>query len=146
MKTCRMCGVTFENQAPAELYCDDCKIVRAGEQRQKRKEYAERKRREAGCKVGRGALPGAQHPNYKHGGYVSQTQCAAYRAKVRYCERCGKDLLNAGHYEWVMHHKDHNHSNHEESNLELLCKSCHQVEHRCWENFTVTCNDYPEGE
>lgn len=46
------------------------------------------------------------------------------------CERCGsKEFL-------VVHHKDRNRSNSDPSNLETLCKSCHQIEHRCWENFT----------
>ena len=48
---------------------------------------------------------------------------------IRYCERCSKDLLNATHYEWCIHHKDYNRFNNVEENFELLCKSCHQKEH-----------------
>ena len=36
----------------------------------------------------------------------------------------------------AVHHKDHNRKNNVESNFELLCKRCHQVEHECWKNLT----------
>ena len=53
------------------------------------------------------------------------------------CERCGKDLEDATRWKWCVHHKDHDHSNHELSNLELLCKRCHQLEHSCQDNLKV---------
>ena len=60
----------------------------------------------------------------------------------RLCERCGADLsIFIGHTEykgyWVVHHKDGDDTNNVDTNLELLCKSCHQIEHRAWENFNA---------
>ena len=78
---------------------------------------------------------GEGHWNYKDGSYTYETIRSEIKNKVRYCERCNKDLVNAGHYEWAVHHKDHNHYNNDGSNLELLCKRCHQIEHDCHLNF-----------
>mgnify|MGYP000871709821 CR=1 FL=1 len=57
---------------------------------------------------------GKNNNNYKNG--ISMYQ---KRRKSR-CERCGstKNLM--------VHHKDHNRSNNEPSNLETLCWSCHE--------------------
>lgn len=65
---------------------------------------------------------GTDHPNYKDGSRKK------YRNLVTYtqCERCGyKD-----HPEILqVHHKDHNHSNNDPSNLEVVCPNCHCIEH-----------------
>lgn len=53
------------------------------------------------------------------------------RATILNCEWCGKDLREAGRYEWCVHHKDHIRSHNTRDNLVMLCKSCHQVEHDC---------------
>lgn len=42
------------------------------------------------------------------------------------CERCGYDKYPAILH---VHHKDHNRSNNEPSNLEILCPRCHVVHH-----------------
>lgn len=137
MKICTKCETEYEPRGPAQKYCADCQEIRKIEVRKQRRECAERKRRERGCKVGRGAPRGESHPNYKHGLYVAQTQAPELLARVRYCERCDKDLSEVTKWEWCMHHKDHDHSNHDESNLELLCKRCHQLEHNCIDNLNV---------
>lgn len=115
--------------------------LKTEEQRKKHREYTAAYRARKGLiknpGVGKGGFPhsGKLHPNYKHGFYVAQTQSRQYKDKVRYCERCGEDLHDATRHKWVMHHKDHNHANHDISNLELLCKRCHQIEHKCWRAF-----------
>ena len=134
-KTCS-CGESFQATGPAGKWCPSCSLLKKEEARVKNKEYAERKRRERGCKIGQGAPRGKAHPNYKHGFYVAQTQSREYREAVRYCERCHIDTLSLSRWHWVMHHKDHNHCNHNESNLELLCKKCHAVEHDVVTNIT----------
>lgn len=128
------CGDTFESTGPAGKYCRSCKEIAKEKQRQKNREAAEVRRRAKGCKIGRGAPKGDKHPNYKHGYYVAQTQSREYREKVRYCERCGVDTFTLSRWHWVMHHKDHNHSNHSDDNLELLCKRCHAIEHKVENN------------
>lgn len=54
----------------------------------------------------------------------------SYRKQLKdACERCGanENLL--------VHHRDENRRNNDPMNLETLCKRCHQIEHRCWENL-----------
>ena len=36
---------------------------------------------------------------------------------------------------FIVHHKDRNRYNNRETNLELMSKKEHQIEHRCWENL-----------
>src|SRR6266700_6225642 len=45
------------------------------------------------------------------------------------CARCGSNRF------LVVHHMDENFTNDDPSNLETLCKRCHQIEHKCWENL-----------
>lgn len=137
MKLCKMCTTEYQETGPAQRYCPHCQVVRAAEVKLQRKAYAERKRRARGAKVGRGAPAGAAHPNYKHGWYVAQTQARQILEERRECERCSTNLIGVSKWHWVMHHRDHNHANHAEENLELLCKSCHQMEHNCINNLKV---------
>lgn len=55
-------------------------------------------------------------------------QEVAYRLHGRNCLRCGKPAV-------LVHHKDGNRRNSTRNNLEVLCKRCHQLEHRCAENL-----------
>lgn len=57
------------------------------------------------------------------------------------CEKCSKDLSqliadkNKGRYFWCVHHIDGNRKNNGLDNLQLLCKRCHQLEHKCTDNL-----------
>lgn len=51
------------------------------------------------------------------------------------CERCGTHIDDSVRGTWAGHHKDHNRQNNTKDNLEVLCKRCHQIEHRCWTAF-----------
>lgn len=85
----------------------------------------------SGCTTGRGR---ANHM-YKNGfGHFKNIICKQIKEQRRYCETCGKDLKDATHYQWVIHHIDHNQLNNPKdgSNWMLLCKRCHQIEHKCW--------------
>ena len=73
---------------------------------------------------------GVENPQYKYGAGVFVRKRAEIKERIGKCERCGKDLTNAGHYEWCVHHKNHNHYDNSEGNYELLCKKCHQLEHQ----------------
>ena len=50
----------------------------------------------------------AEDSQYKNGIGFFRREGSKLKETVRYCERCGKDLKNAGRYSWVVHHKDHN--------------------------------------
>lgn len=137
-KTCYDCRETYTATGPAGKYCRTCNERRVELRKEANRLRAYKSRREKGCRLGRGALPGTGHPNYKHGFYVAQTQAKQYKVIAgNQCERCGKDLTDANRYGWAMHHKDHNHSNHDLRNLELLCKRCHQMEHGCQDKLKV---------
>lgn len=132
-KTCKICGCAYISEARTTQFCPECKA-------QKNADNIKRNslKRSKNPGVGKGGNPqkGKDNPMYKHGKYVFETLRSEIKEERRFCERCDKDLLEATHYLWVVHHKDHNHWNHELSNLELLCKSCHQIEHECHTAFS----------
>ena len=76
-------------------------------------------------------LQGEESPCYKTGiGKFFRYRKSLHNIE-KHCHRCGKDLTNANRYEWVVHHKDHNRQHNTVDNFEILCKSCHQLEHKC---------------
>jgi hypothetical protein len=77
-----------------------------------------------GAGSGYGSPSGVLHHNYKTG-------IGTFRAfKKDKCERCQSTKF------LCVHHKDENRENNKLSNLETLCKSCHQEHH---------CNRLPNG-
>ena len=91
-----------------------------------------------GIDVGRGsgALCGKKNSNYKNGrGIVINGYNRLMKRSIRYCENCRLDLKYATHYQWCVHHRDHDNTNNELKNLQLLCKACHQSHHEVWKNF-----------
>lgn len=87
--------------------------------------------------VGKGGATGfgKANPYYKNGIGIFHRQAPIIKQQRRYCEFCGKDLLDVTRYEWCLHHRDHDRTNNDPSNWILLCKSCHQIEHKCWKAF-----------
>ena len=137
-KICITCGKTFTPHGPAGKYCHECPTP------SKTKHYMaeayNKYRKKLGCEVGVGSgnsskNKGKTHPHYKNGWTSYFKLRKVVKDSIRFCEACGKDLLNASRYEWVCHHKDHNRENSAISNLQLLCKRCHQIEHKCWKAF-----------
>ena len=62
----------------------------------------------------------------------------AYRKRHLHCERCFQE------YSLLVHHKDRNRQNNEDSNLEVLCMSCHAIEHERFKNITWVRQRYYE--
>jgi hypothetical protein len=131
-KFCEICGVEYKPTAPASRYCYVCGPVQA---KKVNREATDRCRARKGVRVGIGSGygngRGKDHPAYKNGIKTFYDFSETARQTVRYCERCGKDLLNAGIGCWALHHRDHNRDNNVRDNFELLCKRCHQIEHNC---------------
>ena len=146
---CQGCGNEFDKTGRNQTRCGPC-----GKSAQKAAIRAWAVRTGAYTGTGSGAhnTPGERHPQWNGGERkFSQVLAPAYFQRVRYCERCGEDLKDASPHMRCVHHKDHNRKNNDESNFELLCKRCHQVEHKCWLNLPNsrgerTSNDYPERE
>lgn len=109
MSTCVRCTEDFEGRYPKSKICKSCSK--------------------------QGMPRGTAHWNYKDGAYTYETIRNEIKQDVGCCERCSADLTNATHYQWVVHHIDHDHYNNDRANLELLCKRCHQIEHECWKAF-----------
>lgn len=131
-KTCNHCGDEYLPKGRAQKYCDVCgPIVR----KQTVNSWHNLRRRALGIKEGRGSVKGEQASFYKHGKSVFDRYARERKQELNSCEECGKDLTTANRWSWVGHHIDHNQLNNVYSNLKILCKSCHQKEHKCWENF-----------
>ncbi len=71
-------------------------------------------------------------------GGLSSYRTNGLRSHGAVCNRCGYDK-----YKQVLqvHHKDHDRSNNETDNLEVLCPTCHSVEHQVLHKGT---NDKPK--
>lgn len=110
------------------------------------REYMRKKRGYTGKGPGAHNTPGEKHPQWKTGQRAfSQRMSPEYREKVRYCEFCNTDLIDAPSHNWCVHHIDHDRDNNTEDNFQLLCKRCHQIEHKCWENFQKGSTTIPKG-
>ena len=68
------------------------------------------------------------NPNWKGRNY-NRIVFDIYK-KPRVCERCGSRR------QIIVHHKDHDNTNNAVENLEVLCRSCHNVEHKRGVPFT----------
>ncbi len=101
-----------------------------------------------------------KNPMYSHGRSVFRRWAREKLESLSYCcERCGNFIDVTARGTWAGHHKDHNRNNNIKSNLEVLCKKCHQIEHECWRALqgvttipegstqeTVEARDTPETE
>jgi hypothetical protein len=131
-KACQCCSVEFVPTGRAQKYCVNCSIQ---VKRQIRNLWFSNKRRAEGKKIGSGSVKGEGASFYKHGKSVFDRYARERKAELNTCEECAKDLTSVSRWSWVGHHKDHNPFNNTYSNLKILCKRCHQIEHKCWENF-----------
>ncbi len=132
-KTCQACGVEYLPAGCAQKYCTDCgPAIAAAAKRRGIDAYRRRKGVLVGIGSGHAQGAGAAHHSYRNGISAFKAFSAIARYVVRYCQRCGKDLLTAGRGQWATHHRDHDRTNNVETNFELLCKPCHQLEHECW--------------
>lgn len=131
-KLCVLCGAEYLPTGRCSRYCITCRAI-AKKDTQLRGQFAYRRRQ--GMTIGRGAKPEKKNPMYSTGRCVFRRWAKEKKESVGLCEFCGKDIKEAKHYQWVGHHKDHNPLNNIIANLIILCKQCHQIEHKCWENF-----------
>ena len=135
IKECKHCKKEFEAKRSNVQYCTrTCKNKsRWVRYREVRNASDNPMKQHGGNHTGK---TGKEHYAYKDGnGLFKMKYAKEYYIKKRYCERCDKDLQDVGSAFYGVHHKDHDRSNNEESNFELLCKRCHQIEHECWKAF-----------
>lgn len=138
IKLCVNCGCEFTPKGPAGKYCESCP-PKTSTSEYKRAATA-RHRKKLGHEVGVGSgnsskNRGRTHSQYKNGWTSYKELGRKLKESLQKCQRCEKDLTLATKWQWVCHHKDHDRTNSDVSNLEILCKSCHQIEHECWKAF-----------
>ena len=63
-------------------------------------------------------------PNH-YGSSLKDYRKIAFASQARICSRCGFSNPAA----IIVHHKERNRDNNDESNLEILCCNCHAIEH-----------------
>lgn len=131
-KACTVCGNKYTPTGRCSKYCSTCKPTQY--KLNQLKGY-EAYRRRKGMEVGRGGKFGKDNQYYKHGQGTFRRWAKERKDSIGLCDFCGEDLSQANQHEWVGHHKDHNRMNNTIENLILLCKRCHQIEHKCWKAF-----------
>lgn len=140
MRSCLNCGKEFIPTGCNQKFCTiSCrKLFHAESMREYFRRWDIEHGRIKNPGVGRGGSTktGIDNPNYQTGiGIFADKLRPKIKAERVRCERCNKDLSTVGRYEWAVHHRDHDRTNNDESNLELLCKKCHQIEHDCHKAF-----------
>jgi hypothetical protein len=121
--TCETCHEPFDARSWRTKRCDRCKVCRrCGKPAKRSAQFCGNRcdmlfRKEQGWFAAERS--GANNPAWKGGrsaGYYRKAQAGT-------CERCGSRRF------LLVHHRDRDRTNSDPSNLESLCKRCHQVEH-----------------
>lgn len=148
VRQCELCSATYTPTGPAARFCPSCSLQR---KRERDRQGTARYRKKYGLiknpGVGKGGANqrGPEDTQFKTGIAYFMKSRRRIKEERRYCERCGKDLIDATRYEWVIHHRDHDRTNNVDENFELLCKRCHQLEHECQLAFSARATTIPEG-
>lgn len=133
------CNTTYKPKGPASKYCDvHSKLISLENSRKNTQAYRIRNNMIEKPGVGKGGnnAKGIKDSQYVSGIASFQTEKRVkIKSSAKSCNRCDKDLTKAGRYHWCVHHIDHDRTNNEYDNLELLCKRCHQIEHDCHQAF-----------
>jgi len=119
-KTCSRCRKRF---IPTGANCKRCPQCRPAHHLD-----ACKKRWHATYKKTGYAQTGSNNNAWKGGSSPAYYRKTAFTHHGTRCLRCGAPAV-------LVHHKDGNRRNAELSNLEVLCKRCHQLEHRCAGNL-----------
>lgn len=131
-KNCTSCSTSFIPKGPAARYCAECAVTKKQESRER-----DKAKRRTG--VGSGNAPsnrGTTHPNYKNGiGLYKKIRDQKLIEQDGKCADCQKAIDSTNPHKWCGHHIDHDRTNNHPDNIEVVCKSCHQVEHECWKAF-----------
>ena len=138
-KACKECGNVFTPAAQCNLYCSAECLAKSMQKSRKviMDRYRLKQCRQVGVGKGNAQGRGESHHSYKSGikGFSKRKLDSM---DSHGCEECHTDLteiIKTSRYKWTVHHIDHDRSNNDLSNLRLLCKRCHQITHKCHENF-----------
>ena len=133
---CNVCTTEYLPTGSCSKYCSTCRPILTKQIKDAAiKSWQYHKGYLNGSGSGSKTGVGAENHRYTNGRCVFRKWAKELKASVGLCESCGKDIKEATHYQWVGHHKDHDPTNNVIENLMLLCKQCHQIEHKCWKAF-----------
>ena len=132
---CIGCGLEFSPIRKDQQYCKRQDCLRKRERERNKRRALTWKPETVGVGKGGSNKVGSEHVQYSTGKGTLNRLRHKIKKEVRYCEYCGADLKNASSKSWCIHHVDRDRTNNMRANLCLLCKRCHQVEHKCWEAF-----------
>jgi len=139
-RRCVMCCRLYKPTGPAQKVCVICRKHMDNITAQVNRDIARFKKFGSYNHIGQGGTNkhGKAHPQYKNGAGYFAKRSPQIRSERKVCKRCDKDV-QYGKYAYAVHHIDHNRDNNPEddSNYELLCRRCHQLEHDCWYNLLV---------
>lgn len=119
-KVCEECHHAF---TPTGANCKRCEPCR----RDYHLKYCKKRWHDTYEKKGRNQK-GANNNAWKGGNSPQYYQSVAFALYGDKCARCGGVAV-------LVHHKDGNRKNSTGTNLEVLCKRCHQLEHNCTGNL-----------
>jgi hypothetical protein len=118
-KRCENCKIVYKATSPAQRYCPECVPVM---KKKRQKLYKENHKKGYNQE-------GENNNNWKSGIGVYPKLAFERYCMERKCNRCGSTE------QILVHHIDRDRHNNDRSNLEILCKSCHQVEHEAGKNL-----------
>lgn len=113
IRECNRCGASYTIKSYRQKYCESC-------QQEINKELCNNYYHKNKVLIGREHLKGENANGYKNG--IGLYMRLAKKENAC-CSRCGSKAF------LLVHHLDRNRDNNLPSNLEVLCKSCHQKEH-----------------
>lgn len=123
-RVCEYCGNYYIPTGRNQKFCVYCKY-------EAKLRYARFKDRESRGFLHNAQPKGKDSPFYKNGikGYPLKAKIDGAK-----CEICGS-IKNL-----VVHHRDGNRQNNEDTNLQVLCKKCHQKEHHAVTYLLCDCD------
>jgi len=134
-KDCIVCGKVYQPTGSCSKYCSsDCKASVWTQEVKSKATYDWQVKKgiikQPGVGTGHGQESGPEHHSYK------PDAPHRYRDFIKdVCEKCGSKKFLCGH------HRDQDRSSNVESNIQTLCKKCHQKEHKTHLNFLVGLDD-----
>lgn len=132
-KNCKYCGVEYQPTGSCSKFCCKEHQYKWQDENGIRKEYRDRAHAKMGMCVGIGSGgltgKGSKNQNYKHGYWAFKNYAKELRNLGVPCNRCAIDLRTTGKAGYVGHHIDHDPTNNNLNNMELLCRKCHAMHH-----------------
>lgn len=129
-KSCQACGIEFKPKGNAAKFCIDCSSFRTAWSRWRDGKVATERR---GGLVGGGSGGANRGTGTGINSYRRQFLKQVHGEQEGRCFVCYKPVTPRA---MILHHIDHDRYHNTRINLEGMCKSCHQIEHECWLNFS----------